>query len=377
MPDGDLDPAFADVREAFAWCFEEHREQGAALAVHADGRLVVDLWGGAADPAAGRDWDRDTMSVVYSTTKGIAALAVAVLVGRGALDYDLPVATWWPEFAANGKERVTLADVLSHQSGLAGLDTPLTLAEIADPEVLAARLAAQAPLWAPGTAHGYHAMTFGFYLGEIVRRVDGRSIGTFIAEELSAPCSARVFVGLPEQERVQLAELLPMAPGSGMTDLQRPIAQAFMDPTSITSKSMMLVPELAGGMTSPKGTRLEMASANGVADARGLAAIYDAAMRGQLCPPEVLARAATTVVDGDDVVLFERTAFGLGFMKPATSFFGISPNETAYGHPGSGGSFAFADPEAGITVAYVTNTMLAADGDRRAATVLDAVRAAL
>ena len=325
------------------------------------------------DEFGGDGWAPDTLCVVYSTTKGVAALVVAMLVGRGALDYDAPIATWWPEFAANGKEHITLAQLLSHQSGLAGLDESLTLADVADREVLAARLAAQAPMWEPGTAHGYHAMTFGFYVGELVRRVDGRTIGQFVREELGGD----IHIGLPAELRPRLIHLIATPPGAGMTDLDRPIVKAYMDPSSVTFKSMMLVPELAGDMTAPEVTGLEMASANGVADARSLAAAYDAAISGGLCPPEVLARATATAVDGEDVVLFERTAFGLGFMKPATGFFRVSRSESAFGHPGNGGSYAFADPHAHVSVAYVTNTLLSAADDQRMAAIRDSLEQVL
>lgn len=375
---GRADDRFAPVAEVFADNFATRGETGAACAVYADGALVVDLWGGRASPDGA--WDRDTTVGIYSTTKGLAAICVALLADRGQVDYGEPVARYWPEFAEGGKEAVTVAQLLSHQAGLAALDEPLSLATVADQDALGARLARQQPLWPPGSGHGYHAVTFGFYAGALVRRITGVSLGTFFRREVAEPLGAAAYIGAPAG--LTTATTVQAGFGAAMLDRSRPIVQAIMTPGSVTSRAMFAIPELAapGAMDSDGVRRLEIPSANGVADARSLAAIY-AAFAGQrtdarlapLCRPDTVGRATTTVVAGEDLVLFEHTAFAMGFMKPETSFFAISPNDASFGHPGSGGSIAFADPVAGVAVAYVTNTLMGSHTDPRSAEVIAAV----
>jgi CubicO group peptidase (beta-lactamase class C family) len=360
---------FAAVEDAFRANFTDHGDGGASVAVVLDGRLVVDLWGGT--------WLDDSLGVIYSTSKGLAAACIAVLVDRGALDYGSPVATYWPEFGQAGKMDITVGQLLSHQAGLSALREPITLATVADRSALTAELAAAAPQWEPGAGHGYHAVTFGFYAAELVRRVDGRSIGAFLHEELAGPIGAEAYIGLPTEHAGRVLPLISAGMQSAMTDPDRPIVRAMFDPSSITSRSMFAMPELSapGTISRPDVLALEMPSMNGVADARSLARIY--ANLASCCSASTLLDATTTQVEGDDLVLLDHTAFAMGFMKPATSFFSVSPNATAYGHPGNGGSLAFADPDTGLAFAYVTNTQLPAATDQRASSLIDAVYEAL
>jgi CubicO group peptidase (beta-lactamase class C family) len=375
---GDVDARFAAVGDAFRRNFADHGERGAAVALVVDGTSAVDLWDGAADPDTGQPWTRDTLQVVYSATKGVVAACLAMLVDRNALDYDDAVADHWPEFAACGKESITVAQLLSHQAGLSALDEPITLADIADQSTLAARLARQCPLWSPASAHGYHAVTFGFFAGELVRRVTGRSLGAFIEQEIRQPLGLDLYVGTPSSVDARVGRTVQAGLDTALSDPARPIVQAMMDPSSLTSRSMFAVPELGmpGAMNGTAVRRLEVPSVNGVADARSLAHLYGALAGGhadQLFRAETVARATATAVDGDDVVLLERTAFALGFMKPATGFFAVSPDGASFGHPGNGGSTAFADPVAGIGFAYVTSTLMGAQSDRRVATLTEAL----
>ena len=363
-----VDARFAAAADAFRANLTDPGDGGASLAVVLDGHLVVDVWGGT--------WEDDSLCVTYSTCKGLAAACIALLVDRGALDYGSPVATYWPEFAQEGKHDVTVGQLLSHQAGLSALREPITLDAVADGS-LAADLAAQAPLWEPGTGHGYHAVTFGFYAAELVRRVDGRSLGAFLSEEIAGPIGADAFIGLPADHAGRVLPLNAAGMQTAMSDPDRPIVRAMFDPASITSRSMFAMPELAvpGTISRPEVLALEMPSMNGVADARSLARIYGAL--ASCCGAATLRDATTTQAEGDDLVLLDHTAFAMGFMKPTTSFFKVSPNASAYGHPGNGGSLAFADPEAGLAFAYVTNTQLPAATDRRAQSVIDAVYDAL
>lgn len=205
--DGTCDPRFRAVREAFCENFASRAELGAAVTVSVDGTLVVDLWGGIADKVSGRAWTRDTMVVVFSCTKAATALCAHMLVTRGALDLDAPVAHYWPEFAAAGKEAIPVRLLLNHQAGLAAVDDPLPVGALYDWDTMAAALAAQAPHWEPGTAHGYHAVTFGWLVGEVVRRISGRSLGTFFRDEVAGPLGLDFWIGLPEALAARVAPI--------------------------------------------------------------------------------------------------------------------------------------------------------------------------
>jgi CubicO group peptidase (beta-lactamase class C family) len=378
---GVVEPRFARVREAFAANFTRHGDVGAACAVYHQGRPVVDLWGGLADRDAGRPWAADTLALVFSTTKGMAATCVLRLVERGLIDLDAPIARYWPEFAAAGKAAIPVRWALCHKAGLAAIDASLTLEEVLAWDPVVAAIAAQAPNWEPGTRHGYHARTYGWITGELVRRVTGRSLGRFFADEIARPLGLAFWIGLPEAEEPRVATLIP-APMP-----EDPVMRAFLD-RELSADTL-----LGRVITGPSGLfgydamwnrralhAAEMPSSNGIGTARAVARMY-AALAGEidgvrLLRPDTIERACTTEAHGPDAVLGFPTRFGLGFMLPPTLSLAAAP--TAFGHPGAGGSLGFADPEAGLGFGYVMNQMqLGATGDPRSLSLVEAVYASL
>ncbi|MGY0490028.1 serine hydrolase domain-containing protein [Streptomyces sp. WG-D5] len=376
--DGYCDPRFEGVRAAFEENFRERGELGAAVTVLLDGEPVVDLWGGWADAARSRPWQRDTLVNVWSTTKGATALCAHLLADRGLLDLDAPVADHWPEFAAAGKERVLVRHLLSHRAGLAGLREPHTLAELYDWELTTARLAATEPWWEPGTRSGYHALTYGFLVGEVVRRITGQLPSAYLRQEVTGPLGIDFAIRLPESEAHRAAELVhPPAAASSEQ------AAAFRQLTPLALAA--LANPLAGAAEANTAAwrAAEIPAAGGHGTARGVAELYGL-FTGRERPKghRVLsARAAERVREGQgscrDLVLgagFEHdTETGLGlWLSGRNGSYG--PNPRACGHDGFGGSFGLADPEAGISVGYVMNHMGAhiADDPRKMALV-DAV----
>jgi CubicO group peptidase (beta-lactamase class C family) len=389
MPEigGYTTPEFAGVRAAFAANFEDHGDIGAAVAVYRHGRPVVDLWGGVADPATGRAWERDTLQLVYSTTKGITAACANVLAQRGELDLDAPVAKYWPEFAAAGKQDVPVRWLLTHQAGLPVLDTPVTAEQAIAWDPVVEALAAQRPVWEPGTKAGYHALTYGFLVGEVVRRVSGRSIGRFLAEEIAGPLGLDLFIGLPEREWPRMSRLVEdpvdfdaMA-RIDLDALPEPMRSAlapWTDPTSLTVRSMRAV---SPGVDhdSPVGWAAELPSTNGIATARGLAGFY-AALIGEVdghrvLDDEHLAAATAEQFSGTDELLKMPGRVATGFALPLPGSFWYTP--TAFGSTGRGGSIGFADPATGLAFGYVMNRIVESPPDPRAETLVAAVRESL
>ena len=372
------------VRDAFMANFVERGDRGAAVAVQCDGELVVDLWGGTADADApagkGRPWTRHTAQVLRSATKGVAATVVLLLADRGLIDLDAPVSHHWPEFAAAGKERITTRQLLSHQAGLAALDHALDRAQVGDQITGPSAVAAQRPLWAPGTSHGYHAQTFSWLLGELVRRVDGRSLGTVLAEDLTDLIGLDLWIGLPEEHhdrvgRVAAAGSPQVARGALRTRPRASIAAAYADPGSLTRRAFATVTP-SPDENDPAWWSAELPASNGIATARGLAGFYAALGAGRILTRRMLAQARTEHTAGTDQVLLSRTRFGLGFMLHGPASPMTSP--TAFGHPGRGGTLAFTDPELGVSFAYVTNTLQPnVTSDPRAQALLQALRRAL
>lgn len=363
--EGHCDSRFTLVREAFCENFASRGELGAAVAVTVDGKAVVDLWGGVADRVSGRQWDRDTMVIVFSCTKAATALCAHMLVARGALDLDAPVARYWPEFAAADKHAIPVRMLLNHQAGLPAVDTPLPAAAIYDWGTMTATLAAQAPYWQPGAAHGYHAATFGWLVGEVVRRVSGRSLGTFFREEVVSGLDLDFWIGLPEALETRVAPVR-MAPLTGETT---PIMRAMADRSTLTSKAFMNPP----GLLTPRQVNAralhaaEVPAANGIASARGLAGMYTPLACGgrigtvELVDHDTLQAMATVESEGDDRVLLIPTRFSSGFMKsidnrPRDSAI-LGPNPMAFGHAGAGGSIGMADPTAHVAIGYVMNQL--------------------
>lgn len=357
---GHCDDRFAAVRDAFEANFAERDELGAAVTVLLDGAPVVDLWGGWADGARTRPWERDTVVNVWSTTKGPTALCAHVLVDRGLLDLDAPVSAYWPEFAAAGKESVRVRHLLSHRSGVAGLRDPHTLAELYDWELTTARLAATEPWWEPGTRSGYHAISYGFLVGEVVRRVTGLLPGEFLRQEITGPLSIDFSVGLPEQDAGRVAELVQPKTVSR----EQAALFAAMPPVAVAS---LLNPGTGIAAANTPGWRAaEIPAANGHGTARAVASLYGIlAGRGTLDGRRILSEeAAERVREGQgscrDLVLgagfAHETELGLGLWLsgPNASY---GPNPRAVGHDGAGGSCGLADPEAGIALGYVMNRM--------------------
>ena len=352
---GGVEPRFAAVREAFAENFAAHGDSGAALCVYRHGRPVVDLWAGVADRATGRAWEADTPVIVFSASKGVTAGAVHLLAERGVLDLDAPVATYWPEFAANGKGAIPLRWVMAHRAGLAAVDGDLTLEQVLAWTPVVNAIAAQAPNWPPGTAHGYHARSYGWILGEVVRRATGRTLGRFVADEIAAPLGLDFWIGLPAARRGRAAKIIPAAGGLDLT--------ALLGADSLTVRVMNGPSNLFAydeRWNRDDVLAAELPSSNGVGSARALARFY-AALIGEvdgvrLLRPDTVARATAVQSRGADLVLLLPSTFGLGFMLQP--FIAPDGGGEAFGHTGAGGSLAFADPEAGLAFAYVTTQMV-------------------
>lgn len=384
---GDTAQGFEGVREAFAANLASGQEIGAAVSAYVNGRKVVDLWGGIADPAVGRPWEHDTLQVIYSTTKAVTATCALLLAQRGELDLDAPVADYWPEFAAAGKDRVPVRWLLTHQAGLPTLDQPISRADAIAWYPMVDALAAQRPSWEPGTAHGYHGLTYGWLVGEVVRRVSGRTIGTYLAEEIAAPLGLDLWIGLPKTEhhRVSRVVIPPPDPDAlrriEMDALPEPVRDmmaAFADPTSLTVRSLLTLVTPQLDHNDPDEQSAEMPSTGGICTARALARFY-AALIGEvdghrILTADTVAAAAAERVSGVDRVLRVPVRIGTGFGLPTPDAFWYSP--TAFGFGGFGGSLGFADPATGLAFAYVMNHVQEGVPDRRAATLLDAVRRA-
>jgi len=341
---GSFDSRFGAVAGAFEHNFVARREVGAAVCVYMGGRPVVDLWAGLADREAGRDWQRDTMVVTSSTTKGFTATVAHLLVQRGLLDLDAPVASYWPEFAAAGKQDIPVRWVLSHRAGVPILDEAPLLADVVASTPVVAAVARQKPLWAPGSAHGYHAQTFGWMVGEIVRRITGQTIGRFYADEIASPFGIDFWIGLPPEQRSRVATIYGAPLPAMLNRLPGPMARAL---GGWTTHEMNL----------PAVQEAEIPSSNGIGTARAIARHY-AALVGEvdgarILDPPTLAAACEIQSDGPDQVLGAHTRCGLGFALPPS--LGVPSGRRSFGHPGSGGSLGFADPDAGVAFGYAPN----------------------
>ena len=374
---GECDPRFERVRAAFAANFTERGEVGASLCVIVVGETVVDLWGGHSDEARTRPWERGTIANVYSSTKGVAALAAAMLVDRGELDVERPVADYWPEFGQAGKEAITVRQLLTHEAGLAGVDEELPDLAVLDWDYMVGAMERQAPLWTPGEGLGYHAVTYGWLVGEVIRRIAGKTCGEFVRDEIAGPLGIDFFIGLPESEDARTADMIPAA-GDG------PIVPA--DPGSLAAKALGFVnPRVAGTVNSREWRAAELPAANGHGNGRALARIYAAMAQGgeldgaRLLSSDGVAAAAAHAVSADDLVLGFPVKRALGFIISLPGGrYEWGPNPNAYGHSGAGGSIGFADPDAEIGFGYVMNQMSAGLGaDPRWAPMIDAVYASL
>jgi CubicO group peptidase (beta-lactamase class C family) len=356
---GSVAPGFEEVRAQFERNLAERGEIGAAVAAYWRGENVVDLWGGRRTPQGDAPWQRDTMVVVHSTTKGLSAMTLAVANARGWVDYDAPVASYWPEFAQSGKGTITVRQLLGHEAGLVVLDEKLTLEKLRDLDYVAGVLARQRPAWPPGTRHGYHTMTVGLYMQELIRRTDPkkRTLGRFFHEEIAVPLGLDFHIGLPAdipEERLARVELL--SPARGLRAL-------FYTPPAVTLRMILpgsLLRRSFSGLAVDPNDRdylaVEVPAGNGVGTARAIARAYSAMLDCEIVTPQTLARviAPPLLVDARDAVLGLPSYFSLGFLRPGPQVaFGSS--ERAFGSPGAGGSFAFADPDMRLAYAYVMN----------------------
>lgn len=368
---GDADQGYGKLVDVFRRNMTSGQEIGAAVVVYRDGRKIADLWGGYRNGITKEPWQEDTLVNVFSTTKGVAALSVALAASRGLISYDAKVADYWPEFAQGGKDAITVRQLLSHQGGLAVIRPTLTLNELADPATLSEKLAAQVPGWAPGTRHGYHAITIGWYENELIRRVDpaGRTLGCFFAEEIAKPLRLDFYMGLPDSvDRDRVAYLHAWTFAEMLLHLNllplRFVA-GLLNPFSLEARAVTPGKGLdkPGYLNREELRTLEMPGMGGIGTARSIAKRYGSAATGgsQIgLSPDIfdnLTRLPKPPTDGlRDKIIHLDTLYSLGFMKPyPKQVFGSS--ERAFGTPGTGGSFGFADPDTGIGFAYVMNRM--------------------
>ncbi|MEM7766399.1 MAG: serine hydrolase domain-containing protein [Pseudomonadota bacterium] len=374
--EGHVTPGFEPVLEAFQATFAAGEELGAGFCALVEGEVVVDLQGGWADGARQRAWIADTIVPVFSTTKAVAALVVARAIGEsgGTVSYDTPVAEVWPDFAANGKAAVTLGEVLSHQAGLVGfveeIDPDLWL----DPPALSAQLATLAPMWTPGTAHGYHPLTWGYMAGEICRRMTGRSLGTILREDICGPAEVDFAIGLPERDHGRVVEM------------QRPKALPAMGPLTGDKRAAFLTRWAAPKRGGKVWKEIEIPSANGHGTARAVARLYGIyAQRGvlhglsgpqQVVPEPMFAELVASRTIGEDRVLPFVTEFAAGVMRNNLGLYGPNPDTLA--HSGWGGSMGLGDPDRGVSAAYVMNRQSShLQGDPRARRLVDALYSCL
>jgi CubicO group peptidase (beta-lactamase class C family) len=365
---GTNDARFSRLRDAFEICFSEHNEHGAAVAVMLDGRLVADLWAGHADKAKIKPWQRDTLVNVWSCTKGVMATAIAMLVEGGKLRYDAPIADVWPEFAANGKSKITLEQAMSHQSGINGLNQPISEEELCASTTFVEAIAAMAPNFEPGSTCSYHALTYGSLTAEPLRRVTGKSAGQFIADQIAGPLGADFFVGLPEAQDHRTAEIIegPNATKWISDVLKSKYPQPVMNPTPralAPNSRLWRAAEVPGG--------------NGQGNARALAAIYGDIVSGKskLIGSGALAEASRVRFRGLDESFGTDTVWGAGFRLEDVNAYGAQASLRTIGHGGWGGSIGFGDPGAQLGFSYVTNHMMGYDDgiDPRVRLMVEAV----
>ena len=367
---GHCDERFGGVRRAFESNFAELDDVGASVAATLDGEPIVDLWAGTCSTDAGHDraWEEDTIINVWSTTKTMSFIVILMLADRGQLDLDAPIADVWPEFAANGKDRVTTAHVLSHAAGLSGWDTLTTVDDLTDHDLVSARLAAQAPWWEPSTASGYHAITQGYLLGEIVRRVDGRTLGRFLADEVTGPLGADFHIGTPAEHDARVAHVVPPPDALG----------ADLEPGTIADRTFATAPLDAAASSTVAWRRAEIPAAGGHGNARSVARVMSLLANGgavdgrRFLSPEACDRIFDEQQHGIDLVLGRLMRLGLGFGLPHDEM--PLPNERTCYWGGWGGSLALADLDGRLSFSYVMNDMRSSTtGDDRSGRLLMAL----
>ncbi len=351
---GECDPQFSKVKETFEKLYQEDREIGSCFAVYKDGNPLVELWGGFQDKDKTKPWQKDNLVTVYSTTKGVAAFCIALAMEKGLLKYEEKVSTYWPEFASNGKEDITVGMLMSHQAGICSPETR-NVDDYYNQNLMAEKLAGMTPIWEPGTASGYHSMTFGWLTSELILRVTGKSLGTFFREEVGDQHEIDFFIGLPESEDHRVAELVPFEIVRNENSEQQKIELTEAQKSQRNSAGTLDI------QNTKAWRQAEIPSANGQGNARGLAKFYSLIVPEdnslKLLKDDTVNQMTTMQIEGRDLVLAVQVRWGVGFILNKHKVI-YGPIESAFGHSGYGGSCAFGDPENKIGVSYVMNRML-------------------
>ena len=356
---GYFDLRFEAVKEAFAALFNDPQERGAALCVQIDGETVLDLWAGVADKDGEQAWHSDTLANLFSCTKTFTAVAALQLVDEGKLALDRPVAQDWPEFAQADKGAITLRQLLSHQAGLPALREMLPPEALYDWQAMTAAREAEQPWWQPGSGHGYAPITYGWLLGELIRRVEGCGPGEAIVRRTARPLGLDFHIGLHDDEFPRVAAIGRKKGDLGDAAAQRLLRCMMSEPTSMTTRAFTNPPSIMTSTNKPEWRRMQQPAANGHGTARALAGFYTGLLQGRLLNTALLAELTREHACGEDRTLLTQTRFGLGCMldqpEVANATYGLGPQ--AFGHPGAGGSIGFADPQRGVAFAFVTNSL--------------------
>ena len=351
---GECDPQFSKVKETFEKLYREDREIGSCFAVYRDGNPLVDLWGGFQDKDKTKPWQKDNLVTVYSTTKGVAAFCIALAMEKGLLKYEEKVSTYWPEFSSNGKEDITIGMLMSHQAGICSPETR-NVEDYYNQSLMAEKLAGMTPIWEPGTASGYHSMTFGWLTSELILRVTGKSLGTFFREEVGDQHEIDFFIGLPESEDHRVAELVPFDIVRSENSEQQQVELTDAQKSQRNSAGTLDI------QNTKAWRQAEIPSANGQGNAGGLAKLYSLIVPEdnslKLLKDDTVNQMTTMQIEGRDLVLAVQVRWGVGFILNKHKII-YGPVEGAFGHSGYGGSCAFGDPENKIGVSYVMNRML-------------------
>ncbi len=358
-PHGHCDHRFTPVADAFSALFEDPQERGAALCIQVGGETLVDLWAGSAGKEPGQDWQSDTLLNLFSCTKTFAAVAALQLVGEGKLELDAPVSRYWPEFAQAGKQAITVRQLLCHRAGLPAIREPLAPEALYDWSTMTAALAAETPWWTPGAEHGYAPITYGWLVGEVIRRVDGREPGTAIVARTAEPLGLDFHIGLDDAEFHRVAHIARGKGNLGDAAAQRLLKTMMTEPTALSTRAFTNPSSVLTSTNKPEWRRMQQPAANGHGNARSLAGFYSGLLQGKLLDQALLAELTREHALGEDRTLLTSTRFGLGTMldQPdvANATYGLGPR--AFGHPGAGGSIGFADPERELAFGFVTNTL--------------------
>nr|WP_272904126.1 serine hydrolase domain-containing protein [Pseudomonas petrae] len=339
--------------------FDDPQERGAALCVQIGGETVLDLWAGTADKDGSEVWHSDTIANLFSCTKTFTAVAALQLVGEGKLNLDEPVARLWPEFAANGKQSITLRQLLCHQAGLPAIREILPAEALYDWQAMTSVLAAEEPWWTPGQGHGYAAITYGWLVGEMIRRADGRGPGESIAARISRPLGLDFHVGLADAEFHRVAHIARGKGNAGDEAAQRLLQTTMREPASMTARAFTNPPSIMTSTNKPEWRRMQQPAANGHGNARSLAGFYSGLLDGSLLDGDLLNELTREHSMGQDKTLLTQTRFGLGCMldQPTVPNATFGLGAKSFGHPGAGGSVGFADPERDVAFGFVTNTL--------------------